>query len=111
MCTIGTHGLTNVMIRETESSVTVSTNYLEGSAVSGALFSFVFLTEDGGVDFNRSTLLIGDRNSSILEACDLFPGHYLFYAYDIECYGTLSNGVVYPAVSEELFILYGNTHG
>ena len=94
----------------TGNSVTVSTLYSEGSAASGALLSLVFLTEDGDVDFNRSALLIGDRNSSILEACDLLPGHYLVNAYDIECYGSLGNGVLYPAVSEELFIT-GSSHG
>ena len=81
----------------------ISTQFCKGSAVSGALFSFVFLTEDGGVDFNRSALLALDRNTSLNHTLpfNLHPGHYRVYVYDIEQDGTLSNGVQYPAVTNE----------
>ena len=90
-------------------AVTISTLYSEGSAASGALFSFVFLTEDGGVDFNRSALLALDRNTSLNHTLpfNLHPGHYRVYVYDIEQDGTLTNGVQYPAITEEI----GSHHG
>ena len=92
-----------------EDGVQVSVGYSEGSSASGALFSFVFLTEDGGVDFNRSALLALDGNTSLLPF-NLHPGHYRVYVYDIEQDGTLSNGVLYPAVTEELNVT-GNGRG
>ena len=101
------------MITLTESNtVNIHTLYSEGSAASGALFSFVFLTEDGGVDFNRSALLALDRNTSLNHTLPfkLHPGHYRVYVYDIEQDGTLSNGVQYPAVTEELNVT-GNGRG
>ena len=93
------------IITETESNaVSISTLYSEGSAASGALFSFVFLTEDGGVDFNRSALLVLDRNTSLDHTLpfNLHPGHYRVYVYDIESNGLLLNGVGYPAVTIDL---------
>ena len=59
----------------------------------------------GDVDFNRSFLLALDRNTSHNHTlpCDLYPGHYRVYVYDIVHDGTLHNGVGYPAVTEELF--------
>ena len=91
------------MVTETGNTVTISTLYSEGSAASGALFSFVFLTEDGGVDFNRSVLLALDRNTSLNHTLpfNLHPGHYRVYVYDI---GTFSIGIKYPAVIEEIFV-------
>ena len=96
----------NAVVTETENSLAISTLYSEGSAASGALFSFVFLTEDGGVDINRSALLALDRNTSLNHTLpfNLHPGHYRVYAYDIEQDGTLTNGIHYPAVTEELIV-------
>ena len=80
--------------------------YSEVSDASGALFSFVFITDSGDVDFGRSFLLALDRNTSHNHTLpfDLYPGHYRVYVYDIEHDGTLHNGVGYPAVREELLI-------
>ena len=95
------------MVTETENNkVKISTHYSKRSTASGALFSFVFLTEDGGVDFNRSVLLALDRSTSLNYTLpfNLHPGHYRVYVYDIEQDGTLSNGVLYPAVRNDLEI-------
>jgi hypothetical protein len=73
--------------------------YSEYSTASGALFSFVFITNRGDVDFSRSFLLTLDKNTSLLPF-DLYPGLYRIYVYNIEQDGTLSNGVGYPALVE-----------
>ena len=62
-----------------EDGVQVSVGYSEGSAASGALFSFVFLTEDGGVDFNRSALLALERPYR-LHAAHSVSGNKLFFS-------------------------------
>ena len=87
-----------------ERAITVTTVYSEHSSARGALFSFVFITDSGDVDFSRSFLLALDRNTSDNHTLpvDLYPGHYRVYVYDIEHDGTLHNGVGYPAVTEEL---------
>ena len=88
-----------------EKMLVFTTVYSDHSTASGALFSFVFITDSGDVDFNRSFLLALDRNTSHNHTlpCDLYPGHYRVYVYDIEHDGTLHNGAGYPAVTEELF--------
>ena len=99
------------MASQTENSaVTVTTKYSDHSTASGALFNFVFITDNGDVDFNRSFLLALDRNTSHNHTLpfDLHPGHYRVYVYDIEHDGTLHNGVGYPAVAEELPANFSN---
>lgn len=77
------------------------------------MFSFVFITADGDVNFNRSFLLALDRNTSLnyILPFDLYPGRYRVYVYDIERNGALSNGVRYPAVTSELFVSGNNSGG
>ena len=84
-----------------ECAIVVTTVYSEHSTASGALFSFVFITDSGDVDFSRSFLLALERNTSHNHT-HLYPGHYRVYVYDIEHDGTLHNGVGYPAVTQEL---------
>ena len=88
-----------------EKMLVFTTIYSDLCTASGALFSFVFITDSGDVDFSRSFLLALDRNTSHNHTLpfDLHPGHYRVYVYDIEHDGTLHNGVGYPAVTEELF--------
>ena len=94
-----------VMIRNTqEMRLTLTATYSDHSTASGALFSFVFITDSGDVDFSRSFLLALDRNTSHNHTLpfDLYPGHCRVYVYDIEHDAKLSDGVGYPAVTEEL---------
>ena len=88
-----------------ENTIALMTVYSEHFTASGALFSFVFITDSGDADFSRSFLLALDRNTSHNHTLpfDLYPGHYSLYVYDIEHDGTLHYGVGYPAVTEELF--------
>ena len=90
---------------ESENSTSIQAVYSDHSTASGALFSFVHITDNGDVDFSRSFFLALDRNTSHnhILPFDLYPGHYGVHVYDIACAGTLHNGVRYPAVTEELF--------
>ena len=110
---IGTHHIVNAIIDVDDGIIEVKTVYSEHSTASGALFSFVFITDSGDVDFSRSFLLALDRNTSHNHSLpfDLYPGHYRVYVYDIEHDGTLHNGVGYPAVTQELFLLRENGQG
>ena len=88
-----------------EKAIILETVYSEHSAASGALFSFVFVTCTGDVDFRRSFLLALDRDTSHEHTLpfDLYPGYYRVYVYDIEHGGVLRNGVGYPAVMDGIF--------
>ena len=103
-CCLGTHDIIDVDIEQVN-GIVVTAVYSEYSTASGALFSFVLITDSGDVDFSRSFLLALDRNTSHNHTLsfDLYPGHYRVYVNDIEYDGTLHNGVGYPAVTEELF--------
>ena len=64
----------------------------------------MFIYDNGSVNFTRSVLLALDRNTSLHHTLpfNLYPGQYRAFVYDIESDGTLSNGVGYPAVMNEL---------
>ena len=80
--------------------------YSDHTTAGGAMFSFIFSAGNESVDFSRSFLLAIDRNTSLNYTLpfDLHPGYYKVYVYDIECDGTLANGVGYPAATSELTI-------
>ena len=82
-----------------DNGIKLETAYFDKSDASGALYSFVFITDGGYVDFSRSFLLALDRNTSHNHTLpfDLHPGRYRMFVYDIEHNGTLNNGVGYPA--------------
>ena len=99
---IGTHDILNATTTETDDDeIVITTLYSEHSDARGALFDFVFIDENGDVDFTRSVLLALDRNTSLHHTLpfNLYPGQYRVFVYDIESDGTLSNGVGYPAVT------------
>ena len=98
---IGTHDILNATTTETDDdAIVITTLYSEHSDARGALFDFVFIDDNGDVDFTRSVLLALDRNTSLHHTLpfNLYPGQYRVFVYDIESDGTLSNGVGYPAV-------------
>ena len=109
---LGTHDITTATASANLASrkIDIVTNYAGFSNARGALFSFVFITDSGDVDFSKSFLLPLDRNTSHNHTLpfDLHPGRYRVYVYDIEHDGTLHNGVGYPAVTDELFFSGGN---
>ena len=95
------------------STVTVTSVYSEHSTASGALFSFVFITDSDNLDFSRSFFLALDRNTSHNHTLpfDLYPGHYRVYLYDIDHDKTLHNGLGYAAVTQELFTANCSSNG
>ena len=107
MLSIGTHDILNATTTETDdNAIVITTLYSEHSDARGALFDFVFIDDNGDVDFTRSVLLALDRNTSLHHTLpfNLYPGQYRVFVYDIESDGTLSNGVGYPAVTIDLTI-------
>ena len=93
--------------------VKVTTLYYEHSTASGALFSGIFITDNGDVDFSRSFLLALDRNTSHSHILpfDLSTGRYVIHVYDIEYDGTLFESYIgYPAVTDDRTI-GGNGQG
>ena len=80
---LGTHDILGAIASQTDRKVTVTSVYFDHSTASGALFSFVFITDSGDVDFSRSFLLALDRNTSHNHTLpfDLYPGHYRVHAY------------------------------
>ena len=113
MCivSIGTHDILNATTTETDDdAIVITTLYSEHSDARGALFDFVFIDDNGDVNFTRSVLLALDRNTSLHHTLpfNLYPGQYRVFVYDIESDGTLSNGVGYPAVTYELMLSNGN---
>ena len=86
-----------------DDAIVITTLYSEHSDARGALFDFVFIDDNGDVNFTRSVLLALDRNASLHHTLpfNLYPGQYRVFVYDIESNGTLYNGVGYPAVTNE----------
>ena len=108
---IGTHDILNATTTETDDdAIVITTLYSEHSDARGALFDFVFIDDNGDVDLTRSVLLALDRNTSFHHTLpfNLYPGQYRVFVYDIESDGTLSNGVGYPAVTDELVLMLSN---
>ena len=100
----------NATIMETEdNSIELETSYHDYSTASGALFSFVFITDSGDVDFSKSFLLALDSISSHRHTLpfDLYSGCYAIIAYDIEQGGILTGGLGYPASVQYKFISSG----
>ena len=63
MCivSIGTHDILNATTTETDNdAIVITTLYSEHSDARGALFDFVFIDDNGDVDFTRSVLLALD---------------------------------------------------
>ena len=110
---VGTHDILNATTTETDDdAIVITTLYSEHSDARGALFDFVFIDDNGDVDWYRSVLLALDRNISLNHTLpqpfNLYPGQYKVFIYDIERSGKLSNGVGYPAVMNELLANEGN---
>ena len=103
----GTHDIVDVTSMKTpDNEIELSTVYSEHSDASGALLNFVFIDDNGDVNFTRSVLLALDKQTSLnhILPFDLYPGQYRVFVYDIESDGTLYNGVGYPAGRDDLTV-------
>ena len=84
---IGTHDILNATTTETDDdAIVITTLYSEHSDARGALFDFVFIDDNGDVEFTKSVLLALDRNTSLNHTLpfNLYPGQYRVFVYDIE---------------------------
>ncbi len=101
-CCAGTHDVVGAVVNGTAQGVQISVHYSEQTDAGGALLMLV-QTNNGIISLiplvlNRS--VSADYSLPI----SLNPGQYRVLIYDIEGDGTLSQGVGYPAVTEELSI-------
>lgn len=97
MVIAGTHDIQGLQMMSAM-DLELAVVYSEHSCAAGALFVFVFLNENGNVDFTQSAFLVLNR-STLLHYSPPHAGDYLVFVYDIEQDGTLQDGVGYPAVT------------
>ena len=92
-------------------SHTITTEYFEYSTAMGALYIFIFINDDGSIDFKKSIYLSLDRSSSHNYTLpDISPGQYQMFVYDIDSGGKLHDGLGYSA-NRDQFTIAGNSQG
>ena len=104
-----THDIEGALIVPENNTVGVCIAYHAGSTAKGALLNFMFESDDGNIDFDKSVILVVKLNASrgYILPIQLFPGQYQVFFHDVEQSGTLSRGFGYPAVSQRLTITTG----
>ena len=97
------------MIIPENNTVGVSIAYHAGSNAKGALLNFIFETDNGCIDFDKSVILPVKSNITrgYILPIRLFPGEYRVFFHDIEQSGTLLSGLGYPALTRQLTISTG----
>lgn len=99
LITTGSHDIVEAGIHM--NPLSIQTEYLLGSQAAGGLFSFLFIDENGAIDFTKSTYLCLDKNTSQSYVLPFTqsPELYVISAYDIEEGGLLYSGEAYPATT------------
>lgn len=97
----GTHDIINATARDIENNeIIFVTHYFELASASGALYVLIYFTDEGEVDFTRSTILTLARNTSYYSLpSTTSPGRYKMFVYDIKNDGKISDGINYPAIT------------
>ena len=105
----GTHDIERAVIVPENNTVGVCIAYHSGSTAEGALLNFMFETDNGSIDFEKSAILPVRSNITrgYILPLRLFPGEYRVFFHDIEQTGILSRDFGYPAVSQRLAITTG----
>ena len=70
----------------------MSIEYHAGSTAKGALLNFMFETDNGSIDFEKSVILPVKSNITrgyIILPIQLFPGQYRVFFHDIEQSGNV----------------------
>ena len=80
-----------------DDEIFLTTVYSEHSEAKGALYYFVYVHENGEVDFTRSVFLVSERNVTHNHTLLPYLGEYMVFVYDIESDGILSSSEGYPA--------------
>ena len=100
----------DVDIRDVGGVVKCTVSFCEGVAADGVLLYYLFVTEDGNVDFSKSVLQVLDRNESMNHSLVFYyDGQYQIYVYDITEGGTFASGIIPPSVTTIHSITAGNS--
>lgn len=96
---VGSHNIVRTEIQQ--NPLRMETEYLLNSMAAGGLFSFLFIDDNGVIDFTKSAYLSLQRNDSqnYLLPFSQSPEFYAISAYDLEEDGLLTAGEVYPATT------------
>ena len=106
----GTHDVMKATFDVTSHAIT--TEYFEYSTAMGALYIFIFINEDGSIDFKNSIYIPLDRSSSHNYTLpDISPGQYQMSVYDIDSDATLHESVNYPANTDKFTIISDDLQG
>ena len=111
---LGTHNVVDATVKVTEANGTeiIETTYFGEDKASGAFFAFIFISENGYIDFKKSALMALNMTASLYYPLplNLCPGNYTLFVYgiDTENNGTLSTGDSYPAVARNVSLESGD---
>ena len=103
----GTHDIFNASI--TDNDILISTDYFAHSSALGALYTFLFMDENGVINLKKSIYLALNKSASLRHYLQytLNRGTCIVLVYDIESNGRLpisdaDRRVGYPAVYRNL---------
>ena len=101
----GTHDIMDVLVNSNGNTLQVVVTFFAESTARGAVMNCVSVNESGEINITSSVLLTLERiNSIAMSSFNLYPGQYQVFVCDIEQEGTLSSGVGYPAVTDQLLV-------
>jgi hypothetical protein len=79
--------------------VSFEIEFYNTSDAMGAMIGFIFVDDDGYVNFAKSEFL--PFNTGKFHSIILPTGYFSVYGYDIEQDGVLHHGIAYPAVTRQ----------
>ena len=101
----------DTLLSSNGNTLEVVVTFFAESTARGAVMNCVSVNESGEINITSSVLLMLERiNSTAMASFNLYPGQYQVLVYDIEQDGTLSSGVGYPAITDQLLVS-GNRNG
>ena len=107
----GTHDIMDILVNSNGNTIEVVVTFFAESTARGAVMNCVSVNDSGEINITSSVLLTLERiNSTAITSFNLNTGQYQVFDYDIEQDGTLSLGVGYPAVTNQLLVS-GNRNG
>ena len=110
-CNAGTHDIMDVLVNSNGNIIEVVVTFFAVSTARGAVMNCVSVNDSGEINITSSVLLTLERiNSTAITSFSLYPGQYQVFVYDIEQDGTLSSGIGYPAITDQLLVS-GNRNG
>ena len=99
------------LVNSNGNTIEVVVTFFAESTARGAVMNCVSVNESGEINITSSVLLTLERiNSTAMTSFNLYSGQYQVLVYDIEQDGTLSSGVGYPAITDQLLVS-GNRNG